>query len=54
MIGKLSGECTPTIIIFVTPYVYILSPETMQTGARTPLDTYAAAMDKTIMLDLDG
>ncbi len=75
-------SCTPTIIIFVTPYVWILPPEKFETGARVniasvrsippqsldpriksvsrlhfdlaSLETYAAGMDETIMLDLDG
>ncbi len=75
-------SCTPTIIIFVTPYVWILPPEQFETGARVniasvrsippqsldpriksvsrlhfdlaSLETYAAGMDETIMLDLDG
>ena len=75
-------SCMPTIIIFVTPYVWILPPEKFETGARVniasvrsippqsldpriksvsrlhfdlaSLETYAAGMDETIMLDLDG
>ncbi len=75
-------SCTPNIIIFVTPYVWILPPERFETGARVniasvrsippqsldpriksvsrlhfdlaSLETYAAGMDETIMLDLDG
>lgn len=74
--------CTLTIIIFVTPYVWILPPEMFDHGARVKiasvrslppqslapriksvsrlhfdlasLETYAAGMDETIMLDLDG
>lgn len=30
-------KCIPTIIIFVIPYVWILPPETIQTGARAKI-----------------
>ena len=75
-------SCVPNLIIFVTPYVWILPPEKFETGARVniasvrsippqsldpriksvsrlhfdlaSLETYAAGMDETLMLDLDG
>jgi branched-chain amino acid aminotransferase len=75
-------QCTPTIIIFVVPYVWILPPEKIAQGARVTiasirsippqcldpriksvnrlhfalatLDAYAAGMDDTLLLDVDG
>jgi branched-chain amino acid aminotransferase len=75
-------RCTPTVIIFAIPYVWILSPEQIQTGARVKivstrsiphqcldpkiksldrlhfdlaiLETKAAGLDQTIMLDIHG
>lgn len=75
-------QCTPTVIIFVTPYVWLLPQEKIRHGARVKiasvrslppqcldpriksvnrlhfalatLETYAAGMDTTILLDLDG